>query len=104
MKKLLCGALLLAFVLPVQGRAMSYFTGPAASINAVNAAKTAAAVACVIADGASVALSVEAAVNQGKATQLVRSGTTTTVQAASLDVCQQMGGVAQTLSSPASSN
>jgi hypothetical protein len=104
MKKLLCGALLLAFVLPVQGRAMSYFTGPSASSNAANAAKTAEAVACVIADGASVALSVEDAINQGKATQLVRSGTTTTVQAAGSDICQQMGGVARSLSSPASSN
>ncbi|MGO9390632.1 hypothetical protein [Rhodoblastus sp.] len=104
MKKLLCGALLLAFILPVQGHAMSYFTGQSASTNAANASRTAAAVACIIADGASVALSVEDAVNQGKANQLVHSGTTTTVQAASLDVCQQMGGIAQTLSSPASSN
>jgi hypothetical protein len=104
MKNLLCGVLALAFVLPVQGQAMSYFTGPSASTNAANAAKTAEVVACVVADGASVALSVEDAINQGKATQLVHSGTTTTVQAASLVVCQQMGGVASALSSPAPSH
>jgi hypothetical protein len=104
MKKLLCGVLALAFVVPVQGRAMSYLTGPSALTNAANAAKTAEAVACVIADGASVALSVEDALNQGKATQIVRSGTTTTVQATSLVVCQQLGGVAGALSSSAPSH
>ena len=104
MKKLLCGMLALAFFLPAKGRAMSYFTGPSASTNPANAAKTAEAVACVIADGASVALSVEDAINQGKATDLVRSGSTKTVQATSLDVCQQLGGVASALSSPVPSH
>jgi hypothetical protein len=104
MKKLLCGVLSLVFVMPVQSRAMSYFTGPSASTHAADAAKTAEAVACVIADGASVALSVEDAINQGKAAQLVRSGATTTVQATSLVVCQQMGGIANALSSPAPSH
>jgi hypothetical protein len=104
MKKQLCGVLALAFVLPVPSQAMSYFSGPSASTNAANAVKAAQAVACVIADGASVALSVEDAINRGKASQIVRSGTTTTVQAASLDVCLQLGGVAGALSSSASSH
>jgi hypothetical protein len=104
MKKLLCGGLALGFTLTGQAQAMSYFTGPSASTQLANAAKTAEAVACVIADGASVALSVEDALNQGKATQLVRSGTTTTVQTTSRVVCQQLGGVAGALSSPAPSH
>jgi hypothetical protein len=104
MEKLLCGVLALAFILSGQAQAMSYFTGPSASTNAANAVKTAEAVACVVADGARVALSVEDALNQGKATQLVRSGTTTTVQATSLVVCQQLGGVASALSSVAPSH
>jgi hypothetical protein len=102
-RKLAAGAFALAFILPVQGRAMSYFSGPSAANNAANAEKAAAAVACVIANGAGVALSVEDAINQGKAKQIVRSGTTTTVQAASSDICQQMGGAANVLSAPASS-
>jgi hypothetical protein len=102
-KKLFCGALALACLTfaSAPASAMSYFTGPLTSTNAANAAKTAEAVACFIANSASVALSVEDALNQGKATQLVRSGTTTTVRAASFDICQQMGGVAGALSSPA---
>jgi hypothetical protein len=101
-RKLAIGVFTLAFILPVQGQAMSYFSGASASNNATNVAKTAAVVACVIANGARVALSIEDAINQGKAKQIVRSGTTTTVQATSSDVCQEMGGVANALSAPAS--
>jgi hypothetical protein len=106
MKKLLCGALTLACLAfaSAPGSAMSYFTGPPASTNAANAAKTAEGVACFISESASVALSIEDALNQGKATQPVRSGTTTTVRAASLNICQQLGGVAGALSSPAASH
>ncbi|WP_294538136.1 hypothetical protein [uncultured Rhodoblastus sp.] len=105
MEKLLCGALALASLtfVPAQASAMSYFTGPAASTNVANAARTAEAVACVVANSASVALSVEDAINQGKATQIVRSGATTTVRAASLEVCRQLGGIAGAPSAPASS-
>jgi hypothetical protein len=98
-RKLAIGVFTLAFILPVQGQAMSYFSGASASNNA---AETAAVVACVIANGARVALSIEDAINQGKAKQIVRSGTTTTVQAASSDICQEMGGVANALSAPLS--
>jgi hypothetical protein len=51
------------------------------------------AVVCDVSKVANVALAVEQAVNQGRTTQLVRQGTTATVQAASAAACQQLGGV-----------
>lgn len=51
------------------------------------------AVVCDVSRVAHVALTVEKAVNQGKATPVVREGTTATVQAASDAVCQNLGGV-----------
>jgi hypothetical protein len=53
------------------------------------------AVVCDVSRVANVALVVEQAVNQGKTTPLVREGATASVQAASEQVCQSLGGVAQ---------
>jgi hypothetical protein len=53
------------------------------------------AVVCDVSHVASVALVVEQAVNQGKTTPLIREGATASVQAASQQVCQSIGGVAQ---------
>lgn len=50
------------------------------------------AVVCDVSRVAHVASIVERAVNQGKATPLVREGATAIVQAASDAVCEQLGG------------
>lgn len=51
------------------------------------------AVVCDVSRAANLAVVVEQAVNQGKATPIVREGATATVQAASGAVCQNLGGV-----------
>jgi hypothetical protein len=53
------------------------------------------AVVCDVSSVANVALVVEQAVNQGKTTPLVREGATASVQAASAQVCQSLGGLVQ---------
>ncbi len=96
MIKLLRGALALALL-----------SSPVSAMSGVSTstlqgdAQTAATVACLVADGANATLSVEDAINQGKATQAVRTGTTGAVVNASAAICAQLGGIAQNLSAPA---
>ncbi len=96
MKKLLCGALLLACVSPAS--AMSYFTGP----NAATTVNDAAIVACDLSMVADVAVAAERAANAGGT--VVKTGTTTKVQNVSVALCSSLGGVASatTQISPAS--
>jgi hypothetical protein len=98
MKKLLCGALALG-LMAGPASAMSYFSSPSATKAAQNAATIAAAINCVVSQGAVVALSVEDALNEGKvgANQVVRTGTTTKVENVSAVLCTQLGGIAQQL-------
>ena len=92
MKKILVIAACLA-ALGSPASAMSYFSSPAATTAAQNAASLATSFFCVIDVGASVAADVENAINAGKAKVVVRTGTTTTLQVASATLCTDLKGI-----------
>lgn len=90
MIKLLCGALALAFLsAPASAMSGHVMTEIQAAINAAEA------ITCDVSKAASAGLSVESAINQGKATPVIRTGTTATVQTTSAAVCAALGGVAK---------
>lgn len=87
MKKLLCGALALAF-LAGPASAMGYFT-PANTVAACNIISTLEAT--VLAD--------ENLANQVAGKQIVRTGTTSTIANVSPTLCAQIGGVVTSIAS-----
>jgi hypothetical protein len=88
-RKLHAGALVCALISAAPAAAMSNNV-----ISEIEAALAFGdAVVCDVSHVANVALIVEQAVNQGKATPLVRVGATSSVQAASDAICRSFGGV-----------